>query len=189
MNLETIQTDTHILLIDKSAEVKNCVFYKPFTKTIEETHYGFSIPLNEGYKIIASSPRIANVAEFSSVPDDVSANMWYIEHNMVKKYAMDVLKQKWSHLYINGYPNPPYPSQYESELNSIMVDKYSSLYHHTMVFSRKHLELCWNADKSTQTFDEFILSLNNIIKYEFIPDIDTIIKKVDTKIQGTWKPI
>ena len=35
--------------------------------------------------------------------------------------AMDLLKNKWSHLYTFGYPQRPFPTNYENDLNSIIV--------------------------------------------------------------------
>ena len=39
----------------------------------------------------------------------------------VEKLAMDELKDKWGHLYQFGYPKKPYPTNYEKDLNLIMV--------------------------------------------------------------------
>ncbi len=39
----------------------------------------------------------------------------------LEKLAMDSLKDKWSHLYQFGYPQKPYPTNYENDLNCIML--------------------------------------------------------------------
>lgn len=44
----------------------------------------------------------------------------------VEKLAMDKLKIKWAHLYTFGYPQKPYPTNYESDLNLIKVGIYES---------------------------------------------------------------
>ena len=35
--------------------------------------------------------------------------------------AMNMLKNKWSHLYTFGYPQRPFPTNYENDLNSVMI--------------------------------------------------------------------
>ena len=35
--------------------------------------------------------------------------------------AMDILKNRWNHLYTFGYPKKPYPKNYENDLNNVMV--------------------------------------------------------------------
>lgn len=35
--------------------------------------------------------------------------------------AMDILKSKWSHLYMFGYPKRPFPTNYENDLNNVII--------------------------------------------------------------------
>lgn len=35
--------------------------------------------------------------------------------------AMDMLKSKWSHLYMFGYPKRPFPTNYENDLNNVII--------------------------------------------------------------------
>jgi hypothetical protein len=39
----------------------------------------------------------------------------------IEKFAMDILKNKWPHLYIFGYPKKPYPTNYENDLNCTLL--------------------------------------------------------------------
>lgn len=39
----------------------------------------------------------------------------------VEKLAMDKLKDKWSHLYQFGYPKRPFPTNYQNDLNCVML--------------------------------------------------------------------
>lgn len=39
----------------------------------------------------------------------------------VEKLAMDTLKDKWSHLYQFGYPTKPFPTNYQNDLNCVML--------------------------------------------------------------------
>jgi hypothetical protein len=39
----------------------------------------------------------------------------------IEKKAMDLLKDKWSHLYTFGYPKKPFPINYEHDLNIIKL--------------------------------------------------------------------
>jgi hypothetical protein len=38
--------------------------------------------------------------------------------------AMDKLKNKWGHLYTFGYPQRPFPTNYENDLNNIKIGLY-----------------------------------------------------------------
>jgi hypothetical protein len=39
----------------------------------------------------------------------------------IEQLAMDSLKGKWSHLYQFGYPTRPFPTNYENDLNCVML--------------------------------------------------------------------
>jgi hypothetical protein len=39
----------------------------------------------------------------------------------IEKKAMDLLKDRWSHLYISGYPEKPFPKNYEHDLNIVKL--------------------------------------------------------------------
>jgi hypothetical protein len=43
---------------------------------------------------------------------------------VIEKIAMDKLKNKWGHLYIFGYPQRPFPTNYENDLNNIKIGLY-----------------------------------------------------------------
>ena len=46
------------------------------------------------------------------------------QHNKektVEEQAMDLLKDKWSHLFTFGYPSKPYPTNFENDLNCVML--------------------------------------------------------------------
>jgi hypothetical protein len=42
----------------------------------------------------------------------------------IERIAMDKLKNKWGHLYIFGYPQRPFPTNYENNLNNIKIGLY-----------------------------------------------------------------
>jgi hypothetical protein len=42
----------------------------------------------------------------------------------IEKRAMDLLKSKWEHLYTFGYPQKPFPTNYENDLNNVKVGIY-----------------------------------------------------------------
>jgi hypothetical protein len=42
----------------------------------------------------------------------------------IERIAMDKLKNKWGHLYTFGYPQRPFPTNYENDLNNIKVGLY-----------------------------------------------------------------
>ena len=42
----------------------------------------------------------------------------------IEKIAMDKLKSKWEHLYTFGYPQKPFPINYENDLNNVKVGLY-----------------------------------------------------------------
>ena len=39
----------------------------------------------------------------------------------VEQLAISLLKNRWEHLYIGGNPRRPYPTQYHTELNCVMM--------------------------------------------------------------------
>jgi hypothetical protein len=43
---------------------------------------------------------------------------------VIEKIAMDKLKNKWGHLYTFGYPQRPFPTNYENDLNNIKIGLY-----------------------------------------------------------------
>lgn len=43
-----------------------------------------------------------------------------VTKNYLEKVAMDILKPKWDHLYISGYPTRPFPSSYQNEVNLVI---------------------------------------------------------------------
>jgi hypothetical protein len=42
----------------------------------------------------------------------------------IEKIAMDKLKSKWEHLYTFGYPQKPFPTNYENDFNNVKVGLY-----------------------------------------------------------------
>jgi hypothetical protein len=46
------------------------------------------------------------------------------ESVVIEKIAMDKLKDKWNHLYTFGYPQRPFPTNYENDLNNIKIGLY-----------------------------------------------------------------
>jgi hypothetical protein len=46
------------------------------------------------------------------------------ESVVIEKIAMDKLKDKWNHLYTFGYPQRPFPTNYENDLNKIKIGLY-----------------------------------------------------------------
>jgi hypothetical protein len=42
----------------------------------------------------------------------------------MERVAMDKLKNKWGHLYTFGYPQRPFPTNYENDLNNIKIGLY-----------------------------------------------------------------
>ena len=42
----------------------------------------------------------------------------------IERIAMDKLKNKWNHLYTFGYPQRPFPTNYENDLNNIKIGLY-----------------------------------------------------------------
>jgi hypothetical protein len=44
----------------------------------------------------------------------------------IERLAMDKLKNKWEHLYTFGYPQRPFPTNYENDLNNIKIGLHES---------------------------------------------------------------
>lgn len=67
-------------------------------------------------KIVAQSPNLSlpNIPYIEEVEEDI------------EKLAMDELKNKWAHLYLFGYPKRPFPTNYENDLNNVMIGYYKA---------------------------------------------------------------
>lgn len=93
------------------------------------------IPYQEFYKIIIpqEEPKIDSIfneanVRFSETLDKLSDNSLkqetLEEAADIEKIAMDKLKNKWGHLYTFGYPQRPFPTNYENDLNNIKIGLY-----------------------------------------------------------------
>jgi len=112
----------------------------------------------------------------------------------VEKLAMDKLKSKWAHLYTFGYPQKPYPTNYESDLNLIKVGIYESQQLNEKMFTfgemymafeagmDKQWDIEWGEGKCKPDFETFIekLSLPKTFEVEIeeTPTNIKIIKKL-----------
>ena len=63
----------------------------------------------------------------------------------IERIAMDKLKNKWGHLYTFGYPQRPFPTNYENDLNNIKIGLYEGAkYQAERMYSEEEvLELIW----------------------------------------------
>ena len=123
MKHEIIKTENYHLVVDES-EIKEGdwlyhsvhgirLFNEQETKNFDSKTYSDKnwkkiiahLPLN-------NSPILEGVDLLPPIEDDV------------EKLAMDKLISKWSHLYRFGYPKKPYPTNYENDLNIIMIGIY-----------------------------------------------------------------
>ena len=125
MKHNIIKTENYLLVVDKS-EIKEGdwlyhfvhgirLFNEQETKNFDSKTYSDKnwkkiiahLPLN-------NSPILEGVDLLPPLEDDV------------EKLAMDKLISKWSHLYQFGYPKKPYPTNYENDLNIIMIGIYQA---------------------------------------------------------------
>lgn len=53
-------------------------------------------------------------------------------HSRIEILAMDELHKKWDHLYHFGYPNRPFPVNYQIDLNEAMLELYKNNVHLTL---------------------------------------------------------
>jgi hypothetical protein len=116
MTHKLIKTGNYLLVVDYP-EIKEGDWMTNNLDVWQSTnYYGFQ-PVSK--KIIAhlplnNSPLLEGVDLLPTLEDDV------------EKLAMDKLKSKWSHLYQFGYPKKPYPTNYENDLNMVMVGIYQA---------------------------------------------------------------
>ena len=76
--------------------------------------------------------------------------------------AMDILKYKWSHLYIFGYPKKPFPTNYENDLSNVILGLTSKyIEREKLKFANKQLEILLEIEEKNKTaFDKiFVLNL------------------------------
>ncbi len=122
--LPIVETEDYILAVSEYKPIKEpCFRVHKFEKTINRPYH--NLEHGEKYtdcwaEIIAHQPK-GNVLELDlpllpeiTVEDDV------------EKLAMDELRSRWSHLYISGYPKRPFPTNYEHDLNMIMLGYYKA---------------------------------------------------------------
>jgi len=63
----------------------------------------------------------------------------------IEKVAMDKLKSKWPHLYTFGYPQRPFPTNYENDLNNIKVGLYEGAkWQAERMYSEEEVLKLWN---------------------------------------------
>jgi len=58
------------------------------------------------------------------IPQEKSKQETLEEAADIERIAMDKLKNKWGHLYTFGYPQRPFPTNYENDLNNIKIGLY-----------------------------------------------------------------
>lgn len=82
-----------------------------FNRTVKNTRYeNLSASSDIGYGILLGYNQ--------ALKDNQS--MLYTKED-IEKLAIDSLRDKWSHLYQFGYPQKPYPTNYENDLNCVML--------------------------------------------------------------------
>lgn len=65
--------------------------------------------------------------ELSNPNDSIfTSSQTEISDEEIEKKAMDILKDKWSHLYSFGYPKKPFPINYQQDLAMVMLGIYKS---------------------------------------------------------------
>jgi hypothetical protein len=123
------------------------------------------------YKIVAQSQR-----KLDGVPV-VSLDSY------VERLAMDLLKNKWSHLYTFGYPKVPYPSNYQNDFSVLFLELYkkSNPNQYTQADIEKVIELarenhCYSDDSMHLCYshDEILEQINSISVIEVDADFDVL---------------
>ena len=87
----------------------------------------------------------------------------------IEKIAMDKLKNKWGHLYISGYPQKPFPTNYENDLNMVKIGIHEGL-------SRNNEEKIFKLVSEITSLNEEIDSLKSSDKKFTIEDIKEAIE-------------
>jgi hypothetical protein len=120
-----------------------------------------------------------------------------LEEDDVEKLAMDQLESKWNYLYQFGYPKKPYPSNYENDLNMVMVGIYKTKekykYSEDNLMKAIILSATSNTDFLPDRVSEIIESLNqpkipisfnhtNTIR----PDTGDLLKEVPAQWVGKY---
>jgi hypothetical protein len=86
----------------------------------------------------------------------------------VEEMAMKKLKSRWSHLYTFGYPKKPYPTNYENDLNMVMVGIYQAKekYKYTEEDIMKAIKMAREFNKLIEEdgYDEFRYTQEHIIQ-------------------------
>jgi hypothetical protein len=85
----------------------------------------------------------------------------------IEKIAMDKLKSKWEHLYTFGYPQKPFPTNYENDLNNVKVGLYEGAnWMQERMYSEKEVESLlhkymqsqkpdWHGWSTTKWFEQY----------------------------------
>jgi hypothetical protein len=82
--------------------------------------YKIIIPQDESYRLERNDGEV-------TIGTEISVNQQPKQERIadtieeVEKKAMDLLKNKWSHLFVSGYPEKPYPTNFQNDLNNVMI--------------------------------------------------------------------
>jgi hypothetical protein len=73
---------------------------------------------------IDNPPFYGNLKRKIIIPQEEPKQETLEEAADIERIAMDKLKNKWGHLYTFGYPQRPFPTNYENDLNNIKIGLY-----------------------------------------------------------------
>jgi hypothetical protein len=213
--MKTIQTKTHILLVDETAEIKEGDFYiditpinygilyqslglsksKGYEHWIKSTTGVIKEPITQCTKIIAAYPKINDVLEFETLPPNTEDDVEKLAESIVIKNNPNGV-ENMSMLVFNGLVNDITIAlkQAKSETMFSLED-----IHKVIDLARKEPRIMSG---------DIVESLTKLKEYEFIveeeerfsvhgdkhdntmkPDSVKQPKIVNNKIQGTWKLI
>lgn len=192
--MKTIQTDTHLLLVDEINTVtkESWVEEKGNIYQLDLGHSGFHI----WNKIIAASPKLGDLPEFETLPPNTEDDV----EKLAMKYCPMKMGNKVGDVFCKGF-------------STGFVTGYKLAKTETM-FSLEDMKKAYNKgalygdSDNTYYFDNLIQSLTKPKEYEFIVEMEEIVnmdfdvikgeghynpmyikqpKEINNKIQGIWK--
>ena len=94
--------------------------------------------------------------ENANVPQEEPKQETLEEAADIERIAMDKLKNKWGHLYTFGYPQRPFPTNYENDLNNIKIGLYEGAkWQAERMYSEEDLRKAFKAGGSILSWSDF----------------------------------
>lgn len=212
--MRTVKTDTHLLLVDETAEIKEGELRVAYSLHGDVPFISEASDIAEKRKrkdkIIAASPKLGDLPEFETLPPKAEDNESIME-GVIKSMSdfpyqkNPFLDEKILQFGLRCYKQAKSKTMFsledmikayrEGAIDMLEADDYTTV---DELFEQKQTK----EYRGLQNWNEFIQSLTEPKEYEFVPEMEEIKcskcgcintkqqpKIVNNKVQGTWKQV